>query len=40
MSSEVLDLDRQTDMNCYAGLGEKMMVVGSKKLADMELRVV
>ena len=40
MSSEVLGLDRQTDMNCYAGLDEKMMVVGSKKQADLELRVV
>ena len=40
MNSEVLDLDRQTDMNCYAGLGEKMMIVGSKKQVDLELRVV
>jgi len=38
-SSGVLDLGRRTDMNYYAGFGEKMRVAGSKSQVDLELRV-
>jgi hypothetical protein len=38
-SLEVLDLDRRTDMNYYAGFGEKMRVAGSKSQVGLELRV-
>jgi hypothetical protein len=36
----VLDLDRRTDMNYYAGFGEKIRVAGSKSQVDLELPVV
>jgi hypothetical protein len=40
VSSEELDLDRRTDVNYYAGFGEKIRVAGSKPQLDLELRVV
>jgi hypothetical protein len=36
-SSEVLDLDRRTDMNYYAGFGEKMRFAGSKSQAGLRV---
>jgi hypothetical protein len=38
-SSEVLDLDRRTDMSYSARFGEKMRAAGSKSQMDLELRV-
>jgi hypothetical protein len=38
-SSEVLDLDRRTDMHYSARLGEKTRAAGSKSQTDLKLRV-